>query len=220
MKTTLLLVDDHEITVQGLKTIIETDSRYKIVGVAYTYKDGHRLARKLKPDVSLVDIRLPDGDGIQLTKEICNDTNVMIVSAHDKINYAVRAIRAGAKGYVIKGSKPDCIMRGIEAVAAGKQYIDDSLSEQWHKLEESLNVLPGEATKLVEKYGKLTEREQEVFHLLAENYSTMNIAEMLFISKNTVQIHYNSIMKKLGLKDKVELIQYAVKIGHIDTNDW
>ncbi|MCP4107815.1 MAG: response regulator transcription factor [Desulfobacteraceae bacterium] len=93
MKTTLLLVDDHEITIQGLKTIIETDSRYNIVGLAYTYKKGHRFARKLKPDVSLVDIRLPDGDGIQLTKEICNDTNVMIVSAHDKINYAVRAIR-------------------------------------------------------------------------------------------------------------------------------
>ncbi len=222
--TTILIVDDHPTTRSGLRTVIETDENYQIVGEAGNFKNGRMLAKKIQPDIAVVDIRLPDRDGIELTKEIvnfCNKTKVMIVSVHNKPNYIIESFRAGAKGYVKKDSSSDLIHNCLDSIIKGQVYIDETMKREYNELAHFLKAPAGKETECLNTaYGSLTRREQEVFRALAENRSVKDISEAFIISQNTVRNHRKKINKKLGIKNDIELVYYAVKAGIIDTEDW
>ncbi len=220
-KKRILIIDDHPLFRAGLKAIIERNSKFEVVGEAGSGREGLRMAGRLKPDLVLMDISLPDRSGIQLTREIrslLSDTRVMIVSMHSKIDYIVEAFQAGATGYVVKESASERLMNGLEQVSKGQYFLDSSVS---HEVVKKLMGSPEKETKITDvAYGTLTRREQEVMRFLAEGFSTKEAAEKLFLSPKTIENHRNNIMRKLDLHNIIELIRYAAKLGVIDLNLW
>ena len=220
-KKSILIIDDHPLFREGLKAIIERNSKFEVVGEAGKGREGLRMVKKLKPDLVLVDISLPDQSGIQLTREIRTllpDTLVMIISMHSKIDYIAEAFQAGATGYVVKESASERLMNGLEYVLRGEYFLDSSVS---HEVVKKLMESPGKEAKITdEAYGSLTPREQEVMRLLSEGLSAKEVAGKLFISPKTVENHRSNIMSKLGLHSTVELIRYAAKLGLIDVDLW
>jgi len=217
----VIIIDDHPLFREGLKTIISRDDRFKVVGEAGSGHEGFGLAKRLKPDLVVVDISLPDQSGIQLTRDLrqlLSETKILIVSMHSKIDYIAEAFQAGATGYVVKESASERLLQGLKSVAKGDYYLDSSVS---HAVVENLMKSPLKAAKITDAdYATLTPREQEVMRLLAEGLSSKTVAEKLFISPKTVENHRANIMSKLGLHSTIELVRYAAKLGLIDVDLW
>jgi DNA-binding NarL/FixJ family response regulator len=220
-KKTILIIDDHPLYREGLKTIIEREARFQVVGEAGSAREGLRKAKSLKPDLIVMDISLPDQSGIQLTYEIrslLSETRILVISMHSKIDYITEAFQAGATGYVVKESASERLLQGLESVANGDYFLDSSVS---HAVVENLLKSPLKEAKITDAdYRTLTPREQEVMRLLAEGLSSKAAAEKLYISPKTVENHRANIMNKLGLHSTIELVRYAAKIGLIDVDLW
>jgi len=220
-KKTVLIVDDHPLFREGLKAIIGRDTRFEVVGEAGNGRKGRRMAEKIKPDIVIIDISLPDKSGIELTHEIrslLGETRVLIVSMHSKIEYISEAFQAGATGYVVKESASDRLLAALDSVTEGDYFLDSSVSQQVVK---KLMEFPLREAKITDAaYGTLTPREQEIMRLLAEGLSGKEIAERLFISPKTVENHRSSIMNKLDLHSTMELVRYAARLGLIDVDLW
>ena len=167
------------------------------------------------------DVALPDKTGIELISEIkkvSSKTIIMIISMHSKVDYIVKAFKAGATGYLVKDSAAERLLQGIDAVLRDEYFLDSSVS---HKVIEKLMELPKEEARITDRgYDLLTSREQEILALLAEGLSTKEVAEKLFISPRTVENHRSSIMRKLDLHSNHDLIRYAAKLGLIDMESW
>jgi len=217
----IIIIDDHPLFREGLKTIIGRDTCFKVVGEAGSSHEGLAMVKRLKPDLVVVDISLPDQSGIQLTRdlrELLSDIKILIVSMHSKIDYIAEAFQAGATGYVVKESASERLLQGLKSVAKGDYYLDSSVS---HAVVENLMKSPLKAAKITDAdYATLTPREQEVMRLLAEGLASKEVAEKLFISPKTVENHRANIMSKLGLHSTIELIRYAAKLGLIDVDLW
>ena len=220
-KKTILIIDDHPLFREGLKAIIERDNRFEVIGEAGNGREGLRLAKELKPDLALVDMSLPDQSGIQLTCELKNaslKTRIMIITMHSKVDYIVKAFRAGATGYVVKESASERLLQGMDTVLKGEYFMDSSVS---HKVVKKLMQFPEKGAKITDaSYDTLTPREQEIMVLLAEGLSSKEIADKLFISPKTVDNHRSNIFRKLNLHNVIELIRYAARLGIIDVDLW
>ena len=220
-KITILIVDDHTLFREGLKTIIGRIARYEVVGEAGNGREALRLAERLKPDLVLMDMSLPDQSGIELTAEmlkLSSKIRIVIVSMHSKVDYIVKAFQAGAKGYVVKESASEKLLQGIDTVLKGDYFMDTHVSQ---KVVRKLMRIQDKDVKITDDaYGALTPREQEVMALVAEGLSTNQISERLFISPKTVENHRSSIMRKLHLRSAIEVARYAAKIGLIDIDLW
>jgi DNA-binding NarL/FixJ family response regulator len=217
----IIIIDDHPLFREGLKTIISRDDRFKVVGEAGSGHEGFDVVKRLKPDLVVIDISLPDQSGIQLARdlrELLSEIKILIVSMHSKIDYIAEAFQAGATGYVVKESASERLLQGLISVAKGDYYLDSSVS---HAVVENLMKSPLKAAKVTDAdYATLTPREQEVMRLLAEGLSSKAVAEKLFISPKTVENHRANIMNKLGLHSTIELVRYAAKLGLIDVDLW
>jgi DNA-binding NarL/FixJ family response regulator len=178
-------------------------------------------AEKIKPDLMMVDLSLPDMSGIQLTRKILAELpqiKIIIVTMHSKVDYMAEAFQAGATGFVVKESAAEGLLKGIETVLKGDYFLDSAVSTQ---VVETLKKLPGKETKINDAvYGTLTAREQEILRLLAEGLTAKEIAQKLFISPKTVENHRANLMNKLDLHSTIELVRYAAKLGLIDVDLW
>lgn len=221
MKKRVVIIDDHPLFREGLKSVIDRSNNFELIGESGYAREGFEIANEVQPDVVIIDISLPDQSGIELTKRICAtipQSRVLIVSMHNKADYVAQALQAGSKGYVLKGSPSEKLLQAITAVGKDEFYIDSALSgEVAKKLIES----PAQEKTISDNsYQTLTPREQEIMRSLVEGVRPKEIARTLCISTKTVENHRTNIMNKLGLDSMVDLIRYATRIGLIDLDTW
>ena len=216
----ILIVDDHPLYRDGLKARLSARADFNVVGEASSCAEGLRLAQAAVPDLAVVDISLPDGSGIELTREIRAvrpDMPVLIVSMHAKLDFIAAAFQAGASGYMSKESGGEGILQAIDTVLAGGQYLDGSLSPSVLR---RLTDISGRKAKTVDaSYGTLSLREQQVMRLLAEGLTPEEIAAKLFVSRKTVLNHRYAIMTKLGIKSPMAFVRHAARLGLIDIDE-
>ena len=220
-KKTILIVDDHPLVREGLKSTLKPAVGYEVVGQAGNAREAIRIVKHLKPDLVLLDLALPDKSGIDLCREIKNfspSTRIMMVSMHSKVDYIVRSFQAGATGYMTKESATERLLQGIESVLNGEYFMDGAVS---HSVVEKLIQTPEKEIKITDAgYETLTQREQEIMVLLVDGYSAKEAAAKLFISPKTVENHRSNIMNKLGLHSSMELVRYAARLGLVDVDLW
>lgn len=211
MKTKILLVDDHAILREGLRSLIDKYDSATVVGEAGDGAEAVRLAAELQPDLVLMDLTMPIMNGIEATREITGGLphiKVLILTMESDRFFVVEALKAGATGYLLKDTVFSELEEAINAVAAGSVYLPHKVSELLVK--EFLQCIPEETTVV---YQGLTAREREILQLVADGKCTKEIASLLDISSKTVENQRHAIMQKLNLFSIAELTKYAVRRG-------
>jgi two-component system response regulator DevR len=207
----ILLVDDHEVVRLGLKALLSRHPRFEIVGEAGNADEAVARARVHKPDVIVMDIRLPGKSGIDATREIVSilpDTKVIILTSFADDDLLMDAVAAGATGYVLKQIGSDDLVRSLEAVGRGEALLDPAMmNKAFARLREAARKDRGEAFKM------LTEQESKIIALVARGQTNREIANELFLSEKTVRNYVSSILGKLGLSHRAQAAAYAVEHG-------
>ncbi|MGW3139840.1 response regulator [Streptomyces sp. NPDC001139] len=204
----VLLVDDHQVVRRGLRTFLEVQDDIEVVGEAADGAEGIARAEELRPDVVLMDIKMPGMDGVDALRrlrELDNPARVLIVTSFTEQRTVVPALRAGAAGYVYKDVDPDALAGAIRSVHAGHILLQPEVALALLSQEEA-NSAPGRA-------GSLTEREREVLGLIADGRSNREIARALVLSEKTVKTHVSNILMKLDLADRTQAALWAVRHG-------
>ncbi|HEC21959.1 MAG TPA: response regulator transcription factor [Chloroflexi bacterium] len=215
----LILVDDHDVVRSGIRALLDAQGDMEVVGEAASGVEAMEVVKELQPDVVLMDISLPDMDGMEVTrrvKQCCQTTAVLALTIHEGREYFFEMLNAGASGYVPKSAAPEELMLAIRAVARGEVYLHSSVAQLL--LQDYLRREEDEQAEETTSAG-LTEREREVLTLLAEGLMNREIGERLNISPKTVARHRENIMRKLKLHSRTELVKYAIKIGLIDIGE-
>ncbi len=210
---TIVLADDHDIVRRGLQSVLMAESDLTIIGEANDGKVTLELVERLHPDILIVDIVMPLLDGLEVTRRTvqCSpQTKVVILSMHDDESYVLEALRAGAKGYVLKGSTSTELISAIQEVLADRYYLSASISQ--HAIQ--VYVEKAKDAKL-DSYEMLTPREREVLKMTVEGRNSHEIADLLHISPRTVEVHRSNTMRKLNLRTHTDLILFAVRRGLI-----
>lgn len=209
--TSIVLADDHPIVRRGLRSVIEAERGFTLIGEVGEGLEAVRMVECLQPDVLITDLMMPGLTGLEVTRQIKQrvpQTKVIILSMHATESYVLEALRNGANGYVLKDSAADELVRAIREVLLGRRYLSSQLSE---RAIESY-VQKAESTA-VDSYDSLTTREREVLKLAAEGLTNVEIAERLYISPRTAETHRANLLKKLNLSNHTELIRYAIRRG-------
>ena len=210
----ILLADDHTVLRKGLRLLLEREPDFTIAGEAATGREAIELAFRLQPEIVLMDIGMPILNGIEATNRITAElsrTSVVVLSVHSDESYILRALKAGARGYLLKDSAETDLLQAVRAVASGKAFFSPAVSR----------VLADDYIRQVRQkgvddpYDLLTARERELLQLIAELKSTREIAELLGVSVHTVDTHRTNLMQKLNAHSIPELILYAVRKGII-----
>lgn len=211
MTTTILLADDHAVVRDGLRALLETGPDFKIVGVASNGREAVDEALRLHPDVVVMDIAMPELGGIEATRRIaekCPDSHVLILSMFMSAEHVFRALQAGARGYVLKESAGGELVEAIRKVRAGQRYLS-------HRITETLIGDYFQHEPKVSPLDSLSLRERDVLQQVVEGLTNAAIAENLSISPKSVETYRARILKKLRLKDTVELVKFAMRHGLI-----
>jgi DNA-binding NarL/FixJ family response regulator len=210
----VLLADDDELTRTGLRLIIESDRDLTVLGEAGDGQEAVHLARALRPDVVVMDIRMPAVDGLEATRRIVEGAGegprVLILTTFELDEYVFGALRAGASGFLLKRSSPEVLIEGIKVVAAGDGLLAPSVTR---RLIKEFARQPGAAAPPAAPLGTLTQREREVLALIGGGLSNGEIAARLYISQATVKTHVKRILMKLGLRDRIQAVVLAYEAG-------
>jgi len=220
-RKTILIVDDHPLFREGLISLLAKQTGYEVVGEAREGEEGIAKAGELHPDLVLMDISLPDMNGIDASRRIrlsLLETKVIMLSMHSKIDFITDAFKAGASGYITKDATGEKLLECLETVMQGGYYMDMAVSQIVVK---NLLMTKEDSARIQNPaYDTLTPREQEIMRFIAEGLSMKQIADKLFISQKTVENHRASIFSKLNIHSTMELIRYAAKYGLIDVDLW
>ncbi len=218
MPIKIVIVDDHAVVRAGIRMLLESDPDLTIVGEGENGTDAVRLAQSASPDVVLMDVTMPEMDGVEATRRIKalpDPPAVLALSIHEGTDYFFHMLQAGASGYVPKRAAPDELLRAIHVVAEGNVFLEPSVAK---------DIVSDYLTRVQQghendSYDGLTEREREILTYIAEDTTNQAIANTLNISVNTVERHRENIMHKLNLHTRTELVKYAIRKGLISLDD-
>jgi DNA-binding NarL/FixJ family response regulator len=205
----LLLVDDQNIVRKGLKVLLEAQAGFQVVGEAGNGREAIAQVESLHPDVVLMDVRMPEMDGVAATQAICQrypETRVLVLSTFDEDDYVSRAMQFGAKGYLLKDSQVEELAQAIRAVHKGFTQLGPGLFE---KAMVPIPPSPVPSIALPPELAELTPREREVLCLMIDGASNREIAEMLYISERTVKNHVTSILSRINQRDRIHAARFA-----------
>jgi len=211
MATTVLLAEDHEMVRDGLRALLEREDDMDVVGEAENGREAVRLARDLSPEIIVMDVSMPDLNGIEATRQVCRrcpGTRVLALSVHADRRFVTEMLRAGAAGYVLKDCAFEELVRGIRAVAQGHMYLSPRVADAVVEGHVRAPAAEAQPTGSV-----LTAREREVLQLLTEGHGTKQIARRLHVSTKTIDTHRQHIMDKLDVHNVADLTKYAVREG-------
>ena len=207
----LLIADDHGIVRGGLKLLLDRQPDMEVIAEAADGAEAVALALRLKPDICVLDVSMPKMTGLQATVEIRShapEISVLVLSMHDDERYLYEALQAGAAGYVLKREADTVLVEAVRAVARGEPFMTNaaerSLVREWMEDDSTGPVEP------------LTLREREVLKLIAEAHTNREIGEILHLAEKTVESHRANLLRKLGMRDRVELVRYAIRRGLIE----
>ena len=210
----ILLADDHGIVRRGLKSLLESQPGYTVIGEAADGLEALRLCGELSPDLLIIDISMPMMNGIEVAARVQKldpSPGVIILSMHVDESYIMRALGAGARGYLVKDATDEDLIPAIRAVASGKPFFSPAVSAVL--MEDYVRQL--RARGLSDSYHLLTDREREILQLLAEGRSNKEVATLLEVGLSTVETHRANLMQKLNLHNTAEIVLYAVRKGII-----
>ena len=215
-KKRIVMVDDHPMMRQGLAALIHNEPDLEVVGEAENCAQALDLVKKLKPDLLLADITLPDKNGLELIKDIQalggNGPQVLVISMHDEALYVERVLRAGGRGFIMKQEGGKKLMAAIRQVLSGQIYVSEKMSSKILEIF-SGRRLDAESSPVEQ----LTDREFEVFQLIGKGLTTLQMANELHVSTKTVEVHRANIKAKLNMKTAPELLRYAVRWAESQT---
>jgi DNA-binding NarL/FixJ family response regulator len=209
MAVKILIVDDHSLVREGLRALLSSQPDFEVCGEATGIAEARRLIASTEPSVVIVDLSLPDGNGIELVKELKargDEIKVLVLSMHDESLFAERALRAGARGYLGKHEASRTVIEAVRTVLAGKLYFSARLTEQM--MHRAFGVSTGLERSPLEL---LSDREIEVFELIGQGLTVRQIAARLELSPKTVETHREHIKEKLAVKNTTELVRHAVQ---------
>ncbi|KQR37322.1 response regulator [Microbacterium sp. Leaf159] len=210
----VLIVDDHELIRRGMRMVFDAESEMQVVGEAASGAEAVHLAAELTPDVILMDIRMPEMDGIEATRRIVRSSpgsRVLVLTTFDLDEYAFGSLRAGASGFLLKNTPPAQLMTAIRSIAAGDALVSPRVTRAM--LDLFAAQLPRETEPDDERVSVLTDREQDVLLAIAKGLSNAEIGEALFVSESTVKTHVGRILHKLDLRDRVQAVIFAYEAG-------
>jgi DNA-binding NarL/FixJ family response regulator len=215
----VLIADDHTLVREGIRLLLETAHDVRVVGEASDGAEAIRLARELTPSLVLMDIAMPNVDGLEATREIKRmqpNVQVLVLTMHEGEDYFFKILAAGASGYVLKRAAANDLLTAVHTVAQGEVFLYPSLAKKL--VADYLGRVEGHDHDARAAAG-LTPREQEVLSHIAAGLSNREIAERLTVSLSTVQTHYAHIIEKLNLRNRTELVKYALRHGLINSTD-
>ena len=216
----LILADDHAVVRSGTRELLEQQPDLKIVGEASDGEEAVQLAEELRPDVLVMDVRMPRLNGIEATRRIkaeYPEVRILVLTAHDDDEYVFALLQAGANGYLLKTAEIDELVRAIRTVAAGQPALAPEVTGKVMQQFTSGKSLPEVVTENTDSYDGLTDRELGILQLVGQGMSNKQIGKQLFISDRTVQAHLSNIFSKLGVNSRTEAVMHAVRKGWITT---
>jgi len=214
MNITVFLADDHAVLREGLKLLLESQNDIKVIGEAANGRDAVRQAAKLRPDVIIMDISMPELNGIDASYQIaesCPSTKIIILSMHSAPEHILHSLKAGARGYLLKESAGKEVVQAVRTVHSGGRYLSRKISD--NLIDDYLQRYAGD--DLDDPISRLSPREKEIMQLVAEGKSSMEIANIIFLSPKTVETYRSRLMQKLNVNDIAGLIKIALKLGMI-----
>lgn len=215
-KLRLLLVEDHELVREGVRVLIGAQADMEVVGEAGDGRTAIRLAEELRPDIVVMDISMPDMNGLQATEKLKHlrpEIKILTLTRHTDVGFLQKLLGAGASGYILKQSASTELLRAIRTVASGGNYLDPAVAGK---------VMNGftrsRAKPRAESHGSISDREGEVLRLIAWGYSNKEIAARLEISVKTVEVHKANAMRKLDMRSRIDIVRYAMLQGWLQDN--
>lgn len=206
----VLIADDHGIVRSGLRKLLEGEDGIEVVGEACDGAEARDLALELRPDLAILDVKMPELNGLEATREIrtgAPEVSILILSMHEEERYLFEALKAGASGYVLKRAADSDLIDAIHAIERGEPFLTPEAQQALIR-----DVL-GESHNHEEE---LTPREEQVVKLVAEAHTNKEIAELLGLAEKTAENHRSNAMRKLGMRDRVELVRYAIRRGLVE----
>jgi two-component system response regulator NreC len=214
---TLVLAEDHHIVRQGIRSLLEAEADFKVIGEVSDGLEAVRIVEQLHPDVLVLDLMMGGLNGLEVARQVGRQspkTAIVVLSMYNNEAYVLEALRASAKGYVLKDSTAADLVKAVREAKIGRHYLSASLSERAIE-----NYIEKSKETSLDPYDTLTTRERVVLHLAAQSYTNARIAERLYISHRTVEVHRANAMRKLDLHSQQQLIRYAMKRGILPPED-